>query len=94
MIWLPDYMMAAVDADETIVAADGNTYVAKFDKDKVNTAEGAPSIKEQPVWQIKKIAKYTEGGNTCYRTEYPNGSKLFVHKLSEYGTLVYNYASN
>lgn len=91
MIWLSDFMMEAVAADKTIVAADGNTYLCKFDREAANFADGAPALEDQKIWQIKKIAKEASESNTIYSVLYPENSKLYRFKLSNYSNYEYGY---
>ena len=93
MKWFSEYMMAACDADKTIVAANGDTYIGKMDREIADFNSSTP-IEQQPVWQIKKIEQTTSGGNTIYKTLFPKGDRRYIFAMTDALTLTYNYSVN
>lgn len=91
MRWYSEYMMAAIDADKTIVTADGDTYIGRIDRETADFASLTP-LESQPVWQIRKIQKRSSGTDVEYTTLYPGGDRRFVFRMADCKTLTYNYS--
>lgn len=89
--FLPEYMIDAIPADITAVDGSGNTYVGRFDRDKV--VEGT-AIEAQPIWMIKKIVLLQTETETVYRTTYPDGMKTYNRVWNDHAELSYTYNKN
>lgn len=91
MKWYSDFMMAAVDADKTVVCQDGCTYIGRMDRSSVDLSSSTP-VEQQPVWQIRQVQETTSGTDVIYTTKYPDGDKRFAFRMSDCKTLTYNYS--
>lgn len=91
MKYLPEYMIDAIPADITVIDAAGNTYVGRFDRNKV---VAGTDVEAQPIWMIKKIELIESDSETVYRTTYPDGTKAYCHVWNNRASLTYNFNKN
>ena len=86
-----EHMLAAIAADITIVTPSGDVYSGKFDRQR---ADFDSDLKDQPIWQITKVALTSSEGASTYETMYPEGSKAFAFAWSGHASLNYTYSRN
>ena len=84
-------MIDAIPADITAIDTAGNTYIGRFDRNKVVAGS---EIEAQPVWMIKKIEFIESDQESVYRTTYPNGVKSFSNVWNDRATLTYTFNKN
>lgn len=87
MRYIPQYMQDAIPADITFVDSNGNTYIGRYDREKLNS--GNPE--EQPIWSIRKIVVLESEEGVSYFTMYPDGCTLHNYIWKEKQTLNYKF---